>query len=550
MALLAACSGGGGGGGGGTATKAEVEPNDTTVTATPLSQGVVGFGDVSTPGDIDMCAVQASANTAVKIELFGTRMDQNAWDVNANVPNIIVYDPDGTTMRVEHDYSGFLPGGSWSWGMHDLDMPLIGVGVSGTYIIAISQDDPSLPGGTYGVKVTTVPVSGVQVEAEAEGVSGDNDTAATAEPITPGTMVGFHVDGEHDYYKFHIASPSTVRFELTAYRNGAWNGDDDDFDTYAYLYDTDGTTELFSQDDSFFYDSAIQYQIDTPGDYYFDVTECCGSADTRYLLSYTRTAVSSAAESEPNDDTTTADTIAYGGSIKGTIDAGEDDYFKFSGTKGDMLRLQVIDSGNGQAMADSVSIDLLATDGLTSLSTGGDDAFQTYTTILQETGTFYVHVTPNGGLTDYRLELSRFKSATYETEPNNSIAESGTLTTSAAGVIDSIGDVDVYQFTAAKDHFVTIAVYASDSPTGSDGFEEYSGYGSDLDPLLTITDGTGTPLASSTCLPLNSYTESITDGLPTAAVSFVAPASGRYYVNVESASGTGDASNYYVITKR
>ena len=159
-------------------------------------------------------------------------------------------------------------------------------------------------------------------------------------------------------------------------------------------------------------------------------------------------------------------------------------------------------------------------------------------------------MTPGGGLTDYRLELSRFKSATYETEPNDSIAEAGTLTTSAAGVIDSIGDVDVFQFSATKDHFVTIAVYASSTPTGSDGFDEYSGYGSDLDPLLTITDDTGTPLASSTCLPLNSYTESITDGLPTAAVSFIAPASGRFYVNVESASGSGDPSNYYVITKR
>lgn len=529
-------------------TTAEVEPNDTSATALALAQGVVGIGDVTTPGDVDYWAVTVAADTAVKIELFGTRRDQNTWDLNANVPNIIVYDPDGTTMRVEHDYSGFLPGGSWSWGMHDLDMPLLGVGVAGTYFIAISQDDPSLPGGTYGLKVTTVPMSGVQVEAEAEGASGDNDTALTAEPLTPGTMVGFHVDGEDDYYTFHVSTPSTVRFELTAYRNGAWNGDDDDLDPEVYLYDTDGTTLLFSNDDTYFYDSGIQYQINTAGDYFFDVTECCGNGDTRYLLTYTITPVPATAESEPNDDTAGADSIAYGGSVKGTIDVGENDYFKFSGTKGDMVRLQVFDGSNGQGKAASVDIDLIATDGLTLLNTGGDGDYRTYTTILQETGTFYVHVSPGAALTDYRLELSRFKSSTYESEPNNAIAEAGVLSTSSSGVIDTAGDVDVFRFTATQDRFLTIAVYASNGPTDSDGFFEYSGHGSDLDPVLTITDAAGNPLASSTCTPVNSYTESVTDGLPTAAVSFVAPTSGTFYVNVESASGTGDAANYYVIT--
>jgi len=551
MALIAACGGGSsGGGGGGTATKVEVESNDTPATATPLSQGVVGIGDVNAAGDIDCWAVTVAANTAVKIELFGTRMDQGTWDANGNVPNIIVYDPDGTTMRVEHDFSGLLPGGVWDWGMHDIDMPLLGVGVGGTYCVAISQDAPTLPGGAYGLKVTTVPLFGVQVEVEDEQVSGDNDTAVTAEPLTPGTMVGFHVDGEDDYFKFHISAPSTVRFEMTAYRNGAWNGDDDDLDTEIFLYDTDGTTLLFDDDDSFFYDSAIQFQIDTPGDYFIDVTQCCGTGDTRYMLNYTSTAVSSAAESEPNDDTAGADSISYGGSIQGSIAAGENDYFKFNGTKGDMVRLQVFDFFNDQNMNSHVNVGLLGTDGVTSLSTGGDDEFQVLTTILQETGTFYIHATPGVNPTDYRLELSRFKSAGYESEPNDAIGEADTLSTSAAGVIDTAGDVDVFRFTASANRFVTIAIYASDSETDSDGFFEYSGHGSDLDPLLTITDEAGTTLATSTCMPVTSYTESVTDGLPTAAVSFVAPTSGRYFVNVESASGTGDSDSYYVITKR
>src|SRR5204863_5959122 len=136
------------------------------------------------------------------------------WDLNANVPNIVIYDTDGTTMRYEHDLTGNLPGGSWSWGTHDLDMPLLQVPATGTYFIAISQDDPVLPGGLYAIKVSTVTVSGQQVEAEVSG-GGTNDTPGTAETITTGNVLGFHDDGEVDYFKFHVVAPATVRFELT-----------------------------------------------------------------------------------------------------------------------------------------------------------------------------------------------------------------------------------------------------------------------------------------------------------------------------------------------
>jgi hypothetical protein len=155
-------------------------------------------------------------------------------------------------------------------------------------------------------------------------------------------------------------------------------------------------------------------------------------------------------------------------------------------------------------------------------------------------------------LTDYRLELTRFKAATYETEANDTIATADTLSTSAAGAIATAGDVDVFRFTATQNRFTTISIYATNSDVNnlmSDGFFEYSGHGSNLDPLLTIKDAAGTTLASSTIAALDVTTECITDGLPTAAVSFVAPTTGSFYVQVESASGSGDPSNYYVITK-
>src|SRR5882672_8252213 len=130
------------------------------------------------------------AGTFVKIELFGARTDQAAWDLNANVPNLVVYDTDGVSMLFEHDDSGNLPGGSWSWGFHDLDMPLLGkVPAAGTYFIRVGQDDPVLPGGKYAIKVSTVSVPGQQIEAEPQGTTGVNDTPATAQTITPGTVL-------------------------------------------------------------------------------------------------------------------------------------------------------------------------------------------------------------------------------------------------------------------------------------------------------------------------------------------------------------------------
>src|SRR5262249_31942439 len=156
---------------------------------------------------------------------------------------------------------------------------------------------------------------------------------------------------------------------------------------------------------------------------------------------------------------------------------------------------------------------------------------------------FFIHITPGLALTDYRLELTKFKSATYEAEPNDTIATANLLTTNAAGVIDVAGDVDVFHFLAVKDRLVTIQAYAANVDPNllmSEGFFEYSNHGSNLDPLLTIKDAGGTTLASSTIAAVDVTTECITDGLPTMAVSFIAPSTGTFYVQVESASGGFD----------
>jgi hypothetical protein len=550
-AALASCGGGGGGGGGIPAAVSETEANDTIATANLVPVGTPVVGDVTTAADIDYFKINLATGRIVEIELFATRGDQETWDAADNVPRLTLWDTDANANAklLEHDYGGFTSDG-WSWGKHDLDMPMFKVPATGAYFVSVTQDDTTLAGGSYALRVHYITVSNLQEETEPTATDGVNDTPATAQVITPGTIHGFHVSGGLDYYTFTVAANTTVRFEMTAYRNGPNRGDANYYDPYIYLYDIDGTTELASDDDSYFYDSSIQYNFDLAGTYFVSIDEFAG-ANSEYFLSYSTSSSAAVAESEPNDDTTTAGSISYGGRVSGDIDAGEVDFFKFTGTKGDMVRLQRFDANNLQGADDTVIVTMLATDGTTALSTGGDFDFQTQTTILQETGTFYIKVEPNTTLTDYALELTRFKSATYETEANDTIATADSLSTRVAGVIDPVGDADVYSFSTSTNHLVEIVCYASISldPNG-DGDLEYSGHGSACSPLLEVLDGTGAVVATFTSAPATVYAESVTDPLPTCQVVGVPDPGGIYYVRVTDALGGGGPGFYYVLEKR
>ncbi|MEW6071503.1 MAG: hypothetical protein AB1726_02765 [Planctomycetota bacterium] len=556
-ALLAACHNGGGGGGGGggfVATVFEDEPNDTAADAGAVELDQVGSGDVDTAGDVDFWSILLGAGQAIEIELYAVRTDQAAWDTAINVPRLTVYDTDGVTKMLEQDYGAYFSDG-WSWGSQDIDIALFQAPVAGTYFVAVTQDDQTLAGGAYGLLMSEVDLGALQEEIEAPGVSGDNDTALTAEPITPGILHGWHVDEEMDFYSFDIAGPSIVRFTLTAYRNGVYAGDDEYYDPEINLYDTDGLTVLDNGDDSYYYDSAIHYRIDTPGTYFMDVDECCEAGDAAYFLNFELIDASTAvAEVEPNDDTTTATAIAYGDLVDGDMGVGEHDWFSFTGTAGDLVWLQLFDSSNYVEADVPVDCDLLAPDGLTEVGYGGEGQFQVKSTILQESGTFYVHVEDvSGAPTSYSFALILVGSSGYETEANDDIASADGLDADerAAGVLDPAGDADYFEFTATENEPVTIAIYAGAS-NGSDGFFEYSDYGSSLnEPVLTIYDASATPLAASNGdFDLNAFAEGVVDGQPTMAVSFIAPASGTYYVAVEEVSSSGGSDYYYVIQRK
>ncbi|MBK7644407.1 MAG: hypothetical protein IPJ19_15425 [Planctomycetes bacterium] len=551
LAALSACSSSSGGGGVPTAiSEDETVPNDTPAAANALKVGTPILGSVAIAGDVDCFALPLAAGKIVKFELFGTRNDQADWDTNGNIPRLTILDTDtnANAKLLEQDFSGNFSDG-WSWGYHDLDIPLFKVPATGTYYACVTQDDDTLDGGAYILRASYVSLPGMQEEAEARGVSGENDDFSTAQAIHTGTIHGYHVADELDYYSFTISSPTVVRFQLTAYQNGVHDDTAIYYDTIASLYDTDGTTQLFSNDDAVFYDSGIQYEIDTPGTYFFAVDQYDLGMSGEYFLSFTTSAANGSTEVEPNDDAATANSIAYGGRAKGTLDVGETDFYKFSGKAGDMVRLQRFDSSIKQDATATVSVTLVGTDGTTDLTSGGDDDFQVMTAILQETGTFYIRVAGAASLTDYRLELTRFQSSTYEVEPNDLDADAAPLVERVSGAIDPNGDVDTYKVALTKDKLVRFSCYASDSATDSNGSFNFSGHGSDLAPLIEILDETDTLVASSTSVPVTSgvFTESVTDSLPTNSLVWTAPASGNYFVRISDANAGNGATYYYVL---
>src|SRR5262245_15838829 len=100
----------------------ESEPNNTPVSADPLDTGQPGIGSLNGASEVDYWKVFLPGASTVTIELFATRMDQGDWDLQDCVPRLTLYDVDGTSKLLEHDFSGAFSAG-WGWGKHDLDIP-------------------------------------------------------------------------------------------------------------------------------------------------------------------------------------------------------------------------------------------------------------------------------------------------------------------------------------------------------------------------------------------------------------------------------------------
>jgi hypothetical protein len=410
----------------------------------------------------------------------------------------------------------------------------------------VEVDDAIATGGEYliGVSAATL-LAPLQLELEPPGFSGANDGELTAEPIVPGTVSGFFVDDESDWYSFTLTGASLVTFTMHAHRNGLWQGDDSHYDSRIDLLGP-GMVLQASNDDTYYKDSALHHLLATPGTYFLEVNECCEFGDSGYFLEFTSTALAGAvSELEPNDSTVSAQAVPFGELVTADASPGEHDYFAFACNAGDRIQVEVFDAGNLQgALADVVvSIENGAAAVLPDDAGGG---LSIRRTILTSTGAYYVHVSCPG-TTAYALRVTQ-SPAGFESEPNDAVANAGTFDANggAAGVIDAPADLDLFSFQATRGVPVVLSCLADD--VGPHGFPALDGFGSDLDPILTITDAGGTILASSDASLGTAV--GVVDGLATVTLAFLPPATGTYLAGVVDKNGSSGANFYYVLQKR
>ncbi len=547
VSLSLALAGCGAAAGGGTpdpnAALEEREPNNNVAAAKALPVGRYAHGRAGNPADVDYWSLDLTAGEVISIEVFGSRLDQADWNIGPNSPRMTLLDVDGTSeLRAQG-------GDSFDWGTdQDTDVLAFPVPATGTYSLRLAVDNAIASGGEYLVMVRDTSFTApVQLELEPAGLSGANDSDLTAEPIVPGTLLGQYVDDEQDWYSFTLSEASVVHLTLTAHRNGIFQGDDDVYDPTLVLLDS-ALTQLDSNDDAFYLDSAIRYLVVTPGTYFVEVTECCGTGDSAYALDFELEPLSGltqVSEVEPNDAVGAGQAVGFDELVQGNVVPGNPDYFVVACNAGDRLWVEIYDIDTYASALSS--IDVLVRDDLGTVlpsDTGGE--LRTLRTVLPTSGDFYVRVASNI-TTDYALRVHQV-GAGHESEPNDSPASAEVLDGNGrrSGAIETLGDVDVFAFEATRHVPIVFVCFADDVPPN--GFFELNGFGSSLGPVLRVLDSAGTELnrvASSPGTALGTN-----DGMPSLSLAFMPPSTGTYYLEVSDEFGNFGSDFGYVLEQR
>ncbi|HEY2030444.1 MAG TPA: carboxypeptidase regulatory-like domain-containing protein [Myxococcales bacterium] len=314
--------------------------NSSAAAAQTVSPNVPIFGTLG-GGEIHYYKFAAKAGQVLDVASYGNRLDLANWDTSLRIR---LLNTDGATEMAR--------AGAIGPNTNFVDAGLRAVIPStGTYYLACDQDQAGFASGKFGVLLAfaAVPNGGTfQTEAEAPGTTGANDTAATAEALLPGTMYGRYDNTAAgatapDFYKIAISGPTRVHLELSAARAGAAGGGNV-WDGTLMLQDSAGNV-LWQSDNALFLDPAIDYVFTTAATYYVRVSRADYAANrggSPYLLSYSASAYAPA-KPAPGATTAGAATVAYGADVSASFSAAGAQYFSFSGTAGDVVRLTLLD---------------------------------------------------------------------------------------------------------------------------------------------------------------------------------------------------------------
>lgn len=532
---------------------------DTAISvARPISPKVPVFGSLG-PGEVHYFRFAAKTGQLVAFSSYSNRVDMKNWDTSLRLRLLA---PDGTTELARSGAAGpDLPG-------VDTGMMLLRIPADGVYFLVANVDQRGFLSGQYALLMRFVTSTGkLQTETEPPGVTGQNDTIATAQKIVPGLVVGqFDTPASNltasDFYKLSVGVDSRIVAELIAGRNGAAFGDVP-WDGKLELQDAAGNV-LWSNDNTWGSDPAIDYRVSAPGTYYIRVTRSNNQANTAsspYFLSVDSIPYQPENETAGNVSTLKATPFGYASEVRGSFAGPGDHYFAFGGTAGDVVRLFVVDRTQSQFSSlllsplGSGDVAFLAQDGVTELpagssfSTPSESRLNVRQTILRSSGTYFIRVRSNAAGT-FGLRLEQYAFSLFEAEPNNTFADADPLSPQlwASGVISAPGDVDHFKVSAQKNQLITVSILAA---AGGGAGTALSDFGSSLMPNLEVRDSSGALLsvASADRKGESNYAESLMSGHADAMVevSFRAPANGNYDIAVSDADGQGGPTYFYAL---
>ncbi len=535
--------------------------NDATAGAEGLSPAVPMFGTLG-PADVDSYRFHAKAGQLLTVASHATRLDLANWDTSLRLRLIA---PDAKT---EISRSGVPDGNTPAAdnGILSLRIP-----DEGDYFLVCDADGTSFLSGNYAVVMTLAePPSALQLETEATGARGQNDTPATAQALSPGLLFG-HSDpaapsttaagsatpGGPDYYKISITAPTHLRLEITAARNGAaysdalWN-------SRLVLQDSAGQN-LAASDNLISIDPAIDYVVVNAGTYYVKVARANTSASTGsspYFLSYKTSAYAPSAEKAGNTTAAAAMPIAYGTDVAVSFSAAGDHYFSFTGAAGDMVGLWIGDSTQVQgaslsAASTGTTATLLASDGVTELVSGyvaakaSEDTPNVKSAVLASAGTYFVRVRSAVAGT-LGIHVSLTSPTTREVEPNDAAGTGASLDSAVfSGAIGSAGDKDHFTVHGEAGQLVSISLAAA--PGG--GGTVLADLGSALLPNLEVRDGQGHLLSATSAdrKGESNFAQSYLRPESMVEASFRAPAAGDYDVTISDVDGQGGPGFTYAV---
>lgn len=557
---LAAC--GGGGGGGSTPVSAdlvapEVEPNDTAAGAVALLVGQPGQGSLVTTGDVDWWRIELARDELVQLEVFAVRTDQGSWDSATvkSIPRVEVFHPDASTVWRAHDFQSGASSGAPSFGHkpQDLDFSFLRAPLDGVYFVRLRPLAATPAGGAYVLRFRKAAFGSAWRELENLGVTGVNDTVATAQPLAPGALFGAQSAGDIDVYSFQVASPVLVSFDLHAERGGMLGGAGDYLDMALRLIDSDGTSELFCTDNTHFSDPRLEYAFAAPGTYYLEVAQARGAVSGEYMLVHAVQPRSAAAfEVESNDTPPQSHSVVLGAWTEGAVAPGDEDWFSFAANAGDMLEVQVLDGANTDDLTGVAVAGLVRPDGSTSLQGGGAWTGRKLNAIVGESGSHFLHMTHDGEPASYRFRIRVVRSGAIEVEPNDQPAQAPLLGVAQrfCGLLVDSSDRDWFRVDAQAGKLVVLQCYAGWAVNGGSG--ERGSWGSSVAPSLLLHDDSPVPveLVESTTEVVFCAPEGIVEFEPAVSLAFISAADATYYLQVKDAQSRASSDHAYVIERR